>query len=471
MNRRIGIALVVVVIILAYPVAAWMIGLSAEHTWQQREQQITQRFPFFETVKREYHRSAYSSTEEVTYRIGGSLANGMRAFSAGAPTPDLRITVRNTLHHGPLPQLRAFAPATIDTEVILPPQLKQKLTELFGDQATLSIHTRLHWFGGSTTTVHSPAFERKTPNAVAINWRGLDGTTDVGSDVKYYKGSFTAPGLDVKASKGNVTLENMRGTTDQRSSAFEGVYLGTLELTLARLAIEPASPEQNISLQNFAVNGKSSAQGEYLNLDVSFGADAIRVKQFNLTHVGYEIRGSHLHAPAVAAMNKSFQAMEADPAAAPSPGKVQEILETNGVEILLHDPVLELPRIGFAMPEGELLISVKASAHGFTRAEIDGPPGELKGAIARHVQASADLRIDTALLDKLLDTSGNADKLTGQLQGLQRQGYLKLDGKALTTHLAFDGGQLQVNGLPFPPVGAMPATPMGPPQPPPGGHP
>ena len=464
MNRRIGIALVVAGVILAYPVAAWLIGLSAEHTWQQREQQVNQRFPFFETVRREYHRGVYSSTEEVTYRIGGSLANSMRAIPGGAQTTDLQLTVRNTIHHGPLPQLRAFAPATIDTEVVLPPQIGQKLAEVFGDQAALGIHTRLHWLGGSTTTVHSPAFERKTPDVVAINWRGLDGTTDVGSDLKYYKGTFTAPGLDVKAAKGNVTLENLRGTTDQHSSAFEGVYLGTLELTLARLAIEPTSPDQKVSLHNFAVSGKSSAQGEYLDIDVSFGADAIQARQFNITHLGYEIRGSHLYGPSVAAMNKSFQAMEADPGSPPSPGKVQEILETEGVEILLHDPVLELPRIGFAMPEGELLIAVKASAHGFTRAEIDGPSRELIGAVAKRVQASADLRIDTALLDKLLDTSGNADKFTAQLQGLQRQGYLKLDGKALTTHLSFDAGKLQVNGLPFPPVGA-------PPQPPPDGHP
>ena len=458
MNRRIGIALVVVAIVLAYPVAAWLIGLRAEHTWQQREQQIAQRYPFFETVKREYRRSIYSSTEEVTYRIGGSLANGMRAFSGGAPTPDLQITVRNTLHHGPLPQLRAFAPATIDTEIILPPQIRQKLTELFGDQATLGIHTRLHWFGGSTTTVHSPAFERKTPDAVAINWRGLDGTTDVGNDLEYYRGTFTVPGLDVKAAKANVTLENMQGTTDQQSSAFQGVYLGTLHITLARLAIEPTSPGHAVSLQNLAMNSNLSAQGEYVDINGGINADSIRFEQFNLTHVGYEIRGSHLYGPTLATMNKSFQAMESDP------GKAQEILKTNGVELLLHDPVLELPRIGFAMTEGELLISLKASAHGFTRAEIDGPPGELKSAIARHLQAAADLRIDTALLDKLLDTSGNADKFTAQLQGLQRQGYLKLDGKALTTHLAFESGQLKVNGLPFPPVGATP-------QPPPGGHP
>jgi hypothetical protein len=84
--------------------------------------------------------------------------------------------------------------------------------------------------------------------------------------------------------------------------------------------------------------------------------------------------------------------------------------------------------------------------------------------LIKRLQASADLRIDTALLDKLLDSSGQGDRVTAQLQGLQRQGYLKLDGKALTTHLAYQGGQLKVNDLPFPPLGAMP-------RPPPGGHP
>ena len=470
-NRRIGIALVVVVVILAYPVAAWVIGLSAEHTWQRREQQITRRYPFFEITQHEYHRGVYSSTEEVTYRIGGRLANGIRALSAGAQPPDQPIKVRNTIHHGPLPQLRAFAPATIDTEIILPASIKQKLTELLGDQATLSIHTRLHWSGGSTTTVLSPAFERKTPDAVAIHWRGLEGTADVGSELKYYKGAFTAPGLDVKAAKANVTLENLQGTTDQQSSAFEGIYLGTVHMTLARMAIEPTSPGHAVSLQNFALNSKLAARGEYIEMESGTNADSIKFEQFTFTHVGYELRGSHLYGQSLVTMNKSFQTAESNPDAALSPEKMQQILKTGAVEMLIHDPVLELPRIGFAMPEGELLISVKASAHGFTREEVDGPPAALIAAIAKHLQASADLRVDTDLLDKLLDTSGNADRFTAQLQGLQRQGYLKLDGKALTTHLAFQSGRLQVNGLPFPPTGGpVPGNPMGQPQPPPRGH-
>ena len=470
MNRRIGIALVIVVVILAYPMAAWVIGLSAEHTWQQREQQIARRYPFFETVQHEYHRGVYSSTEEVTYRINGRLANGMRALYGGTTPPDQHITVRNTIHHGPLPQLRAFAPTTIDTEIIPPASIEQKLTELFGNQATLSIHTRLHWFGGSTTTFLSPAFERRTPDAVTIHWRGLEGTADVGSELKEYKGAFTAPGLDVKAAQANVTLEDLRGTTDQQSSAFEGIYLGTLHMTLARMAIEPTSPGHALSLQNLALNSKLSAQGEYIEMDSGTNADSIKFEQYSLTHVGYELRGSHLYGQSLVTMNKSFQTAESDPGAPLSPENMQQILKTGAVELLIHDPVLELPRIGFAMSEGELLISVKASAHGFTRDEVDGPPGALRAALAKHLQASANLRIDTALLDKLLDTSGNADKFTAQLQGLQRQGYLKLDGKALTTHLTFESGQLQVNGLPFPPTAPAPGGAISQPQPPPRGR-
>jgi hypothetical protein len=81
----------------------------------------------------------------------------------------------------------------------------------------------------------------------------------------------------------------------------------------------------------------------------------------------------------------------------------------------------------------------------------------------KFLQASAEVRIDTALLDKLLDSSGNGDTITTQLQGLQRQGYLKLDGKALTTHLAFQSGHLKINDLPFPPLPTpMPGSPASP---------
>jgi uncharacterized protein YdgA (DUF945 family) len=464
-KRSLKIAVIVAVVVVAYPLAAWLIGFSAEHQWEQREQALVSRFPYFRIVKSEYHRGVYSSTREVAYRLTGPLTNSLRSLPGNLQEADFQVTVRNTIHHGPLPQLRTFAPATIDTEIVLPAQAQAKLAAVLGDKAHLTIHTTQHWLGNATTVVHSTAFTQQMGEAFKAAWRGLDATSDVGRDLNYWKTDLTAPGLEITSAKGNARFEDMRLRTDQQF-AFGGLYVGSTSFTLAHLDFAQPDPERKVSLQNLSLTGKSSLQGEYIDLDGKLDADALQVKQYALTRIGYEFRGTHLYGPAVAALNKSLAAVQADaPGAMPDMAKLQETLKTNGVEILLHDPVLELPRIGFAMPEGELLISVKVSAHGLTRSDLDGPPNVLRGAMAKNLQVAADVRIDTELLDKLLDSSGQSERVTAPLQVLQRQGYIKLEGKALTTHLTFEGGQLKVNGLSFPPKpGAMP-------QPPPGGHP
>ena len=465
MNRRIGIALIVVVVLVAYPAAAWLIGITAEHQWEKREQQVTERYPFLEVVKDDYHRGVYSSTEEVTYQAGGQLTQALQAMPGNTRPPgDLQFTVRNIIHHGPLPQLRGFAPAIIDTELVLPADTKQKLVAVFGDKATLSIRTRLHWLGGTTTTVHSSAFEQNEPDGLTFTWRGLDGTTKVGGDFKSVQADFTAPGLTVKGVKGSVNMENFHLQADQEM-AFDGLYVGPLELTLAGLEMQQAATGQKVALQKISIHGQSAAQGEYYDMDARLDAGALQVQQFAATQVGYEFRATHLHGPSLSALSKAFRVQQSqNPGGVPDLGKMQEAFKTSGIEILLRDPVIEMPRIGFTMPEGALLVSIKASAHNLTRAELEGSVDELRMALMKHLQASADLRIDTALLDKLLDSSGKGDRITAQLQGLQRQGYLKLEGKALTTHLTYEAGQLKVNNQAFPPLGAMPT-------PPPGGHP
>jgi uncharacterized protein YdgA (DUF945 family) len=464
-NRRIGIAVSVAIVVVAYPVAAWLIGLSAEHQWEQREQEIATHFPYFKILKREYHRGVYSATEEVTYRLTGPFAKELQSLPGLPQEADLQFTIRNTIHHGPLPQLRAFAPATVDSEIILPPPVQAKLAPVFDGKAHLAIHTTQHWLGSSSTVVHSNGFSQQMSGALKANWRGLDATSDLDGDLKNWRVSLTTPGLEVTSPQGSARLEDMRFRSDQQL-AFGGLYVGTMDFTLAHLELAQEAPGRKLSLANVTMTGKSSVQGEYIDLDGKLDAASLQVKQFALTRVGYEFRGRHIYGPAAAALNKSFQAAQADsPGSVPDMATLQDALKTSGVEILIRNPVLEFPRIGFAMPEGELLVCLKASANGLTRSDLDGPPNALRGALAKHVQVSADVRIDTELLDKLLDSSGQSELVTAQLQRLQRQGYIKLEGKALTTHLTFQGGQLKVNDQSFPPVpGAMPQAP-------PGGHP
>ena len=75
---------VVAVLVIAYPIAAWLTGLVAEHEWVKGEQVFLERYPYLEQVKRDYHRGFYTSTEEVTYRLRGPLLQRFGAQTGGA---------------------------------------------------------------------------------------------------------------------------------------------------------------------------------------------------------------------------------------------------------------------------------------------------------------------------------------------------------------------------------------------------
>lgn len=451
MNRRIGIWIIIVALVAGDPAAAWLIGLNVEHQWEQREQQILAKYPYVAVVKRDYHRGVYSATEEVTYGLRDPLLKSLRAIPGSAAwSGDLQLTLRHTIHHGPLPQLRAFAPATVDTEWELPPKLSQQLAAAFGSNTHLNVHTRMKWLGGSTTVLQSSAFEQQLSDGTTLAWRGFDGRIDLGRDIGAASVRLTFPGVDLKSPKGSLGLQDLKLSTDLQPT-FDELTVGSTNMTVARVDIDQTVKGFKASAQNLSLDSKSSVNGEYMDMDVRFGVDALQAGQFSATRLVYETRFDHIHGPSLASFTKGMQAAQTATSTTPSPDKIQAVFKTDGVEILLRDPVLEIPRIGFTMPEGELLISLKATMPGITRAQLDGPSNAIIPALVKHLQASADMRIDKALLDKLLNSSGKSDTLTGQLQALQGQGYIKLDGQVLTTHLRYQDGKLKVNDLPFPP--------------------
>lgn len=74
-------------------------------------------------------------------------------------------------------------------------------------------------------------------------------------------------------------------------------------------------------------------------------------------------------------------------------------------------------------------------------------------ALVRFLEAAVDLRIDDPLLSKLLASTARGPTLSAQLDALEKQGYLKRDGKAWTAQIALHAGKLTINGQPYPPTG------------------
>ena len=246
MDRRVRILLIVIVVVaLAYPAAAWVLGFSVERQWQEREQYALAQIPYITVVKRDYRRGIYRSTEEVTYSVSGSILKTLRAAGHGGWADHAQFTIRNTIHHGPLPQLRAFAPATVDTEMVLSPQVREKLAAAVGNKGGLSVHTRMKWLGGGTTIVTSTPFQIQTPQGGEFSWRGADAQIEYGRNYGSQSVTFDSPGFGLQNPLPNADSAGLVKVTfgrlklnSETQLAFDVMHVGTMHFTLADLAIE-----------------------------------------------------------------------------------------------------------------------------------------------------------------------------------------------------------------------------------------
>jgi uncharacterized protein YdgA (DUF945 family) len=463
MSRKTGIPLaILLVLVLTYPLDAWLIGIGIEHRITQDEQAALARAPYLSILSRSYRRGIYGAVEEVTIGVRFWLPQGLRRTSTAAdPPPLFELTARNTIHHGPLPQLRTFAYATSDTELLLPPALAQALQPVLHGEAPLRAHSRFGWSGARSAVITSPAFATTLASGAHISWRGIKGSSVSSRHAGSVAVALTAPGLVLE--KGTSSLHADDLTVEARlHKAFETLYVGTMKLSLASAEIKGAWGRANADatvktaqLHNLAVTGDTTVQGDYLDTGGSLTLQGLESEAFSASNLAYEFGFRHLYGPTYAQLTTDLQtASQASYAQGATPGEsvrlLTEVWRKDGVELLLHDPVLEIPRVAFTMPEGQMLVSARLAAPGIRREELQGAPAAIMLGLVPHLQATADLRIDADLLTRFLSESKNGG-MAAQIEAFERAGYLKRDGKALTTHLTYERGQLLVNGQPFKP--------------------
>ena len=478
MNRGLRIGLITVVVIaLAYPAAAWVIGMSVQHQVEQREQLEQTQMPYLSVVKRDYRRGVYSSTEEVTYQLAGNWLQSL-GVSPNGDKP-FQFTVRNHIHHGPLPQLQAIAPATIDTEFVVTPEVQKNLTAAFGDQAHFTIHTRLKWSGGGITVAHSTPFKHDIPNVGMLDWRGLDIQGEMGRELGTEVAELTAPGLTLSTPKGNFAVDAVKMSMDVHL-AFEQLAVGKVHFSVGHLTADSvAMPDFKLDGHNITLQADSSVTGDFLTTDLTVALDSVAAGKFSASELIWETRLDHIHGQSASELNKEMMAVQTEQLKAPPPTgpddsaalqrkaesgqKLLAAFQTHGLQILAHEPVIEFPRIGFKTPDGDLMLSLKLGVPGITPADVSADPKIMALTLPKFLQATFNARVDGPLLDKLLQQampeSDKSDAVKARLQQLQDQGYIKVDGKALTTQITYMSRQLKINGLPFNPAVMAPPSP------------
>jgi uncharacterized protein YdgA (DUF945 family) len=127
-----------------------------------------------------------------------------------------------------------------------------------------------------------------------------------------------------------------------------------------------------------------------------------------------------------------------------------------------------MERFSFTTPQGEVLVKANAKFVGVTKDDASNPM-----MLTQKIEASTDIAIPEALLAQFgpqpVSTeaaNAQAQKRDQQIARMIEQGYVVREGALLKSKLAYQGGQVTVNGLPFDAMAMMrPQQPMEQPMP------
>jgi uncharacterized protein YdgA (DUF945 family) len=441
-----------VIIVLSYPGMAWVTGLAIKHRLQHDQQRMLDKLPYLTVVDSDFHAGVYRSTLVTTYAFRSPPAlQAMKIGGAASLPSSMTITVKSDIQHGPLPGMHSFALAVVDSTIVLPPAVQQQLSGLIGSKPIMQFHTTLGFLGGATSDLTSPAFSLQLADGSNLVWGGLTGSLTVTRDQGHFSARLSAPHLLVHGPKGGLELTGAEYSGSQEK-ALGDLYAGTGTFTIERLDGSSLSPVGAFSLQRLSLTSTSTVDGEFFDYRVDVGADAATVAAQQLTNVMFSESFEHIDGPSLAAFADALRTAQRQAAGnqAQLQAAMLDAFRQHGVDLLLHDPVLNIRQLGFTMPEGSLLLSARISAPGLGRADLQWPAGIM--ALRSHAQITADLRVDNGLLQKFLTMNTSNPRVAAQLSSLEQQGYLTAGATAVTTHLEFSGGSLTLNGHPFPPT-------------------
>jgi uncharacterized protein YdgA (DUF945 family) len=484
------IVIAVAILLLLYPVAAWLLGFAIEqriegladqgqlmvpqlHLIQKsRNGVITSdedaSYELGSTLKvhRHYHRGWYTSVDEATVEMSGAAFDALPALKPAVATmsgggsghPPLRFSLRTVIRHGPICGSKCFALAGAETRVIFTGLLQASLTQLFGTEQPVTIRTRLAFTGGGSATMSSPAFEHAQVSEQArLSWGGLDGTMHYGPRQDWYDISATAPSLSFDGAKGTLQIDGM--SLDARSKRLlRTLYEGDSRMEMKRFRVMGADKAQEVTINDLLLVNSNHAQDGFMSVNYQLGAGAIVTQPLTLSSAHADITWKHLGIePLESMITKIREAGQDQNDTSPPTARAQKMMAAikQPLEaLLIEEPEMDVDRLSAAGAQGQVLVTGLIRLVGAGAGDFEAP-----ARLLRKLDVRLDIAIDEAFLSSLPGPGANA--LT-QLQPMIDQGYIARADGALRTQILFRGGQATFNGKPFNPAAIRPAAPPAP---------
>lgn len=353
-----------------------------------------------QVVKRE--RGWLRSTNEVRIEIRGDIARSYEEYQrkAGAEVEPLQCTVRNVIHHGPIPFTEDTRPAVaiMHSQLIAGPRCAE-----LQERMNLKLRTLFAFDGGGTSYISTPEQSVTADQGRGlVHWRGLDAEVEFSGDFERVRTKVVSPGLELKDPSADVIVRELRWSSDV-SEGLEGLDLGQFEFTVQALEVHPKTGDGlDTTITEMSLRG-ASTEGENATVDteVTLRAERLRAGDLDFGPAQYALALRNMDAAAMAKITETLAEARRKNLPEQQAGMlVGATLLGLLPDILKKGPVLEVTDLSIASPFG--------TAAGAARMTVDtSDPAVLQNPmlLAQAVIVDASLKIPEDLLVALAKRS------------------------------------------------------------------
>lgn len=478
MNKKAAWGTAAVLAVAGYGAATWYFGERASSAYQEAMEELRKLVGPEVLVSQQYTRGFWSSEGQLVLQWAPPAGDEEDEDAGGqgdaAARQPIRVTVQNTVRHGPLAGWR-IAAAAVETRVSSVDGVDEHLRTAFAKVSTPTLTTVRYLTGSHKIALAWPAGELGDATDL-VRWKPLDYQMTLNAERSRLKGEFAWPEFTLHsqnepedddepaaaagpAQRLAVAIQGMKGEFDLQLQ--DGLWLlapghgkGTFgKMTVTResatasagTAAEPLMEVKDIAY-GITIERTGAHLGWVTTMRGSGSVGSVALESVELTETV-----SRIDVDAVKLVQKALvDAYKADP------GTEASAAEVPAVASLME----AVPKFVAALPAYAMKLSAK----------LDGEQGELQYGIELQsvpdAQAIADgawsqamlkssalhasLRVPKAWLPRIAQAAGTKvpkpEEIDAMLGMAQAQGFVKQDGAHLTSAVRMEDGKVVLNG-------------------------
>jgi uncharacterized protein YdgA (DUF945 family) len=430
-----GLVIVGVVIAVLYPVTAWLMGYAIERRIDEFQRRLNDQNPYVKVSGTSFHRGWFTSDQELT------LEPARLPFAAES----LRVTVHNTIHHGPICGMACIGLARVESHLVFNEELQARVAAIFGGAEPLSITSRLGLFGGGSAHVSSPAFKDAVISGASLASDGIVADSDYTGNLDTYSTQASAPRLSY-ASKDGKRFEVSNVAVDVHSKrALRTLYTGDSSFSIGRIVY--GNGPGVFTAADVRVNSHAEIADGFMQAAGKYNLGAVQAGPVALTSTKMDITFRHLDADSLERLSAQLREVNRDVTIAPQDrsATILGALKAPMMSLLEKQPEIGIDQIVIATAAGTTAISGSIKFKQLVAGDFDGDAGAK--ALIKKVDVDLDVSIDDAFLNSL----PGGQSSTARLQPFVSQGLATHDNGKFHTIVGFHDGQTTFNGKTFGP--------------------